>query len=165
MLRQGCLLLLALATGATCAAGEVSAAGPEDASHACATIVGSSERLACYDKAFPPVDGAVTAQSETEKRQKAAGEFGLNRQQLLSRDPERREYTPDQIEAKVVKVVENASGQRVLTLDNGQSWLLTEVTSRGRLSDGDTVSIRSAALGSFLLFTSTRVPLRARRLR
>jgi len=98
-----------------------------------------------------------------EKTADARQEFGLNQAQLREQDPE-RDVALDRIEAKLVSLSRRRTGERVLTLDNGQIWLLTEVTSKGQLRVGDAVQIRTAALGSFMLITPARVPLRARRL-
>jgi hypothetical protein len=134
-------------------------------SHACAGVEEASARLACYDKAFPPAAGATTMADIEARRQRALEEFGLNRQQVIERLPEQlREAEPDRIEGTVKGVVVRASGERVITLDSGQVWVLTQVTSRGRLAAGDRVTIREAALGSYMLVTSTGVALRAKRL-
>ncbi len=141
----------------------VEAAAP---SHPCAAITEPSKRLACYDAAFPP---AGTAGSQglglEEQKRKALRDFGLDQVQLRERDPERmRELSPDRIEAGVADVALRSTGHRVVTLDNGQVWLLTEVSSKGYLASGDRVTIRKAALGNYMLLTPQRVPLRARRI-
>lgn len=128
-------------------------------------MVEASARLACYDKAFPPVAGAATVADAEARRQQAAEDFGLNRKQLVEREPERaREILPDRIQGVVRGVLERPDGERVVMLESGQVWLLTEVTSRGRLKQGDPVTIREAALGSYMLVTAKGVALRARRL-
>ncbi|HVR81110.1 MAG TPA: hypothetical protein VHF02_03330 [Luteimonas sp.] len=144
------VLSLTVTAGATAA---------ESSAHPCTTVTDPTERLACYDAAFPP---AADAQSE---RDKALREFGLNKAQLRVRDAEnKRDVWPDRIEATVARVSSRATGERVVTLDSGQVWLLTEVTSRGHLTSGDRVVIREAALGTYMLLTPKRVPLRARRI-
>lgn len=135
--------------------------------HACAAVADPGERLACYDRAFPPAAGARSGVGDLQARRKEAVEnFGLNPRQLFERQPdELREVEPDRIQGVVSGILERETGERVVTLEGGQSWLLTEVTSRDRLGKGDQVTIRKAALGSYVLLTPTRVPLRARRLR
>ncbi len=140
----------------------VAAAAPPMAGHACAAVTNASERLACYDAAFPPVPGAVDMASE---RERALKEFGLNKAQLRVRDPERMGVVaPDRIEASVARMTVRATGERVITLDSGQVWLLTEVTMKGPLRVGDRVMIREAALGSHMLLTPKNIALRARRI-
>lgn len=134
-------------------------------SHRCTTVKDPAERLACYDAAFPPAAGArlgVDAQAEKEQ---ALRDFGLTTVQLRERDPERmRDDSPGQIEGTVTRVASRPTGERLITLDSGQVWLLTEVTSRGHLKNGDRVVVREAALGSYMLLTPKRVALRARRI-
>lgn len=140
---------------------QASAAGQQTV-HACAAVIGAGERLACYDAAFPPVAGAVDMASE---RERGLREFGLNKSQLRVRDPDRMVVVaPDRIEASVARMTVRATGERVITLDTGQVWLLTEVTMKGPLRIGDRVMIREAALGSHMLLTPKNIALRARRI-
>ena len=137
------------------------AAAPQTATHACGAITAASERLACYDAAFPPGPGAADMASEKER---ALKEFGLNKAQLRDRDPVRmRVLAPDRIEGAVARVSVRPTGERVVTLESGQVWLLTEVTMKGPLDVGDRVTIREASLGSHILLTPNNIPLRARR--
>lgn len=139
------------------------AAEPAGQSHPCATVVDPAERLICYDAAFPP--GAETRSQTEAQRLKALRDFGLRKVQVRSNEPERmRDIDPDRIEATVVGVSNRSTGERVVTLDSGQIWLLTEVTSKGHLKSGDRVVIRQAALSSYMLMTPSRVSLRARRI-
>lgn len=159
------LLLLCLAALAPVLAGVGTAAAGPQQSHACASVVEADARLACYDKAFPPAAGAQSETVDLEARRKQAVEdFGLDKQQLTERSPELRQIESDRMQATIEGVLERPGGQRVITLVNGQVWLLTEGTSRGRLKAGDQVTIRNAALGSYMLVTASGVALRARRL-
>ena len=132
--------------------------------HACSTLADPNERLACYDRAFPPVAGAGTSVADVEaRRRQAIEESGFSKHQLMGRT---EGAEPDRIEGVVKTVAERSSGERVVTFENGQVWLLTEVTGRlSRLNPGDKVAVREAALGSYMLVTPTRVALRAKRLR
>jgi hypothetical protein len=130
---------------------------PEAAGHPCAAVANPSERLGCYDKAFPPtVDGAALAE------QARAG-FGLTRAEARERNPAPAE--PEHIEATVARIDERANGQRVITLDNGQVWVQSEVKSLGSLSGGDRVTIRQGAFSAYRLLTPGGVPLRVRRVK
>lgn len=127
--------------------------------HPCADVVEPVERLACYDDAFPPA-------GEEEAARKALEEFGLDEPALRLRNPWRgRDNSPDRIQAAVARVDYTANGERVLMLDNGQTWLQTEITSKGPLKPGDPVAIRKASFGTFMLATPGGVSLRVRRLR
>lgn len=137
-------------------------AAPQTATHACASVTAASERLACYDAAFPPVAGFVDMASEKER---ALNDFGLNKAQLRGRDPDRMKVVaPNRIEGEIARLSERSTGERVVTLKNGQIWLLTEVTMKGPLKIGDQVTIREAAMGSHMLLTPKNVALRARRI-
>ena len=60
----------------------------------------------------------------------------------------------ESIQAKISKLQKSAAtGYVVITLDNGQVWKQID-NSRLRLSNDDDVTIRRAALGSFMLFKS-----------
>ena len=134
----------------------------KDKSHPCADKADPTERLECYDLAFTPI---ANAQSLEALREKAKKEFGLNRTQLRERTPDRlRDLEPSQIEASVTSITDRPGGERLVRLDNGQVWLLTEGSSRGRLAAGDKVKVRNAALTTFMLVTPGGASLRARRL-
>lgn len=134
------------------------------AGHPCAGEADAQARLACYDRAFPPIAEAQSqpvARSEAELRQ----QFGLSGRELEQRKPE-AERTPqiDSIEADVTSVRAIQGGRRVLGLDNGQTWQITEGGTRGHLKVGDRVVIRRAMMGSHILSTPGGVGLRVRRL-
>ena len=102
------LLALVVATSAQ-------AADPGTASHACASVVEPAERLACYDAAFPPTAAeAAPMLTPEQEREQAVARFGLNRQQVEKREPERRrEDGPARIEDVVAGVSYPKSGGRV----------------------------------------------------
>lgn len=131
------------------------ARGGEPASHSCAAVQDAATRLACYDAAFPPAVGLAD---------QARRNFGLSRVDIRARNPAPN-VTPDRIEAAIVGLSERRTGERVVTLDNGQVWLLTEAGSRGLLREADHIVIRKAAMGSYLLVTPGRIPLKAKRVR
>jgi hypothetical protein len=68
---------------------------------------------------------------------------------------------PSQIEARVTRVNADSQGNVTLTLDNGQVWSVQQ--GNQWLQSGDTVTIRQASLGSFLLTTPSRHSYRVRR--
>jgi hypothetical protein len=152
-------LILAVILLGYAAGGVAVAADGAKPSHACAALDDPAARLACYDAAFTRPDPVVEAREVIE-------EFGLTEMQLQARDPARpaRDRGPERIEAKVISVQARSTGERIITLDNGQVWLQTEATIRGPLATGDSVVIRRAALGSFQLVTPGQVSLRVRRI-
>lgn len=157
-LKQRCALI-ALSLGV------VTAAAAAGESHPCAPVSDAAQRLACYDAAFPrPADARPQPAATESERAESLQEFGLSKEQLRQRDPARaREVMPDQLPAIVAGVAYRQTGERLITLESKQVWLLTEVTSKGQLRVGDPIVIRRAALGSFMLVTPGGVRLRARR--
>ncbi|WP_152540961.1 hypothetical protein [Luteimonas huabeiensis] len=147
-------IALACAPAAICAHPIATAAPP--ASHACAEVARAAERLACYDRAFPPSEAARHAAAELARE-----DFGLpDRTGAPAAEP-----VPERIEARVTRVTYADGGRRVVTLDNGQTWATTEGGSRGHVAEGDSVSVRTGALGGYLLRTPAGVSLRVRRVR
>lgn len=124
-------------------------------SHACALVPDAVERLACYDRAFPPPPEVVEAAEE-----KAAADFGLapdKDQPLVQRQPER-------IEGRVAKV-DYAGSIRIVTLENGQAWTQTDARAGAHVKAGDVVQVRKAVLGGYTLVLPNGVSMRVRRTR
>lgn len=152
---------LACALAAASATSPSRAQEPLAQSHACADIPDATERLACFDQAFPPTPEAVEAREEVAREQ-----FGLSEDERNQRNPDRpKDSTPGHIQAAITDLSYRRSGERLITLDNGQMWLETASSRHGVLSEGDAVEIRSAVGGSYRLFTPARVGLRVRRVK
>ena len=141
-----------------CAAMPAAAAVPP-ATHACALIVAPSERLDCYDRAFPPVHDEQTEASEQVRT------FGLGPQHSVVRDKQALEAARTKnIASEVVLVGGNREGERVFTLNNGQVWRQTESRVLGLVRAGDAIHIRAGSFGTYLLITPGGVPLRVKRI-
>jgi hypothetical protein len=67
----------------------------------------------------------------------------------------RSDNAPKEITAAVIGIQRRGSGERVLALDNGQSWVENQATEL-TLNIGDRVRIRAASLGSYMLYTPTK---------
>lgn len=111
--------------------------------HPCTRHQNDQERLACYDRTFG-----------TPAEPKALPEPA----------PARTEALPDKFTARVSKF-EWRNGVFVATLDNDQVWIQTERDSRVRLEVGDTVTVRRASLGSFLMSSDQGIAARVRRVK
>jgi hypothetical protein len=83
--------------------------------------------------------------------------FGLTRQQLKVAPT-----GPDSVKSIVSQMTEDRLSHVSLLLDNGQTWGFTDPNPRVR--PGDSVTIKRAALGSFLLVTPSRHSYRVERL-
>lgn len=149
----------------------------------CAAIAAPDSRLACYDAlagrttptapsaplaaAAPRAPVAVTAPVAPVAPAAPIApsnpqNFGLTQAQLQPAAPAAPKGT-DSIEARIAGMVDNPLGRSRVVLDNGQTWVFTEVTENMRLSVGDTVTIKRAALGSFLLTTPSKHAFHVRR--
>ena len=158
----------------------------------CAAVSSPSERLACYDTLAgraPKESASTVASQSTPQRPSAApaaaptgsasvaapaaapaAAVAAITPKASSDDPSRFGLPPpptvvpgpSQIEARVSRVNADAQGNVTLTLENGQVWSVQQ--GDHWLQSGDNVTIRQAALGSYLLTTPARHSYRVRRL-
>ncbi len=134
----------------------------------CAEEQDDARRLACYDRAIGtqekrPIPGAAAPPATAPVPAKPDEELGARElrdqqeREAESSDPNR----PTELVAKVAEIAKRPNGTHVITLDNGQVWVESSIDYSFRVKVGETVKIRRAALGSFLLSTpgkhSTRV--------
>jgi hypothetical protein len=169
-----CINSLVLALPAVGGAAPPGSAG--DLAH-CAAIAAAAERLACYDALFcagiatpderlacydalakpksPQPQAAPAVAARPERSVDDATTFGLVRRAPGS------VQGPQQINAVVTGVSVDRQGSVLVALDNGQSWTFNDPDAR--LNAGDAVTIRRAALGSFLMTTPSRHTYRVQR--
>jgi len=126
-------------TGAS-AAGVTSASAPGGAARGTAAV-GS------------PTPATPAANPNTEDN------FGLNRRQIEPRAAE----GPGAIKSAVSQMTEDRLHNITVVLDNGQTWAFIE--PEPRLRPGDTVTIKRASFGSFLMLTPSRRSYRVERLK
>ena len=128
----------------------------------CAEIAAPDARLSCYDALAGRMAASVRtpAGAPPAPRQRDAADFGLNPVQ-----PQPAPVAARSIEARVTKViaVRPGLGHPSVLLDNGQVWTFTETEDDARLGPGDPVSIKRAALGSFLMTTPSKHTYHVRR--
>lgn len=159
----------------------------------CLGVEDDGARLACYDRLFERGDRAAPAGALPAAALPAAGAqaaatppaaaaretpavqaatpaavpsaapapeaaFGLS----VEKRPEGKVKS---IGGRIVEVESSATGRHVIVLDNGQRWRQLEATTMPPFSDGETVEIRRAALGSYLATVpdSGRSAVRVRR--
>jgi hypothetical protein len=84
--------------------------------------------------------------------------FGLTPAQQHTAD-----LGPKSIAAQISIVSSDQTGRTLVVLDNGETW--TVMDNDGRLSSGDAVTIKRAALGSFLMMAPSNHSYRVRRIR
>jgi hypothetical protein len=133
----------------------------EEALTECRQIEEITERVACYDKI---VDSHVSMDSSDSVETSATPESAVpnavpDAQSLFGTDDAEAKRIVettlaieqiDQIEAIVTGVQKSASKKLTVTLDNGQIWRQLD-NQPMRIKSGETVIVRKASLGSFLM--------------
>jgi hypothetical protein len=171
---------------------QVSAAENEAAMR-CAAIDGDQARLACYDGIFRGTGGsaaagtgsagvAVVAPAQPAVPPPAiapanpAADFGLTpaRKDAIQAAEAKASSTPaapkappapDSITARVATVANRLTGELVVILDDGQVWVQIDTETKGRVREGDEVTIRKATLGSYFLVAPNHILVRVRRVK
>lgn len=149
----------------------------------CASVSDDRARLACYDGIFRDAAARATAAGSVAPAAatgaaaaSAAGtssvaaspqdDFGLTDAAKRARDPEQAKVQmPESVTDKVASVGHRPTGELVVTLANGQVWVQIESGSRARVGAGQTVTIKKASLGSYLLVPPSGVATRVRRVK
>lgn len=157
------LALLAVLTWPTLALAQNQAqtpAAPEiTALYACESVADTAAQLACYRQATQGIRGALEdgrlvavnrAQVETIQRQS----FGFSLPSLTNLLGSSESAGPEEIEATIQSVIERNSGRVVFVFEDGQRWEQAEDGRTRNVRPGDRVTVRRAALGSFMLYGS-----------
>lgn len=130
----------------------------------CSAIGGREARLACYDQlAGRAPDTTKQAPMAAPDRVKGQGSaapavadddprnFGLSQSQIHTTP-----QGPASVQGTIVSLVRGQPGAHgYVVLDNGQTWVFTDTDEDQRMRTGDTVTIRRAALGSFVLSSTS----------
>jgi len=141
----------------------------------CAKMGDDASRLACYDRIFrgtatPGATGDAAAVAAGAAAAGAASnpqaDFGLSEAAKRALDPEKAKIEmPESVTDKVTSVGRKPTGEMVVTLANGQVWLQIDSDSRAKVGVGQTVTIRKASLGSYLLVGPDKIATRVRRIK
>jgi hypothetical protein len=166
MRRLSILIVAALVSlGAPAASAQTPEATPEllDRVYQCAALTDDAGRLACYDGAVERLrsaerQGEIVAvdsqRAETVQRES----FGFHLPNLTGLLPRANNAALEQVETQVERVLSIGQGRHRFVLANGQSWVQVESRGVGNVRAGDTVAVRRAALGSFMLVSSRGGP-------
>ena len=160
----------ALVTSVVLLSPGVHAADTESARH-CAEIASDASRLACYDGVFRPPAGTDRAESSSaapamRSAPMAVGEDAQRNFGLSEADKQRTAglpAAPDSVNLTIQSIGRRPTGEQLFYTKEGQVWVELEPSSRVHVKPGETVTIRKAALGSFMLVTSKRVGTKVRR--
>ena len=135
----------------------------EEAVRACAAETDVLRRLACYDRAAAPLVGAQAPGAAPASSASPEAKFGVRNGPL---DERKYATAPKEITATVILIeMRRSSGALVVSLDNDQVWMQNQPTEYFPLKVGDTVRIRSAALGSYMMFAPSKRTTRVTRIR
>lgn len=127
----------------------------------CAGIENNEARLACYDNAVgrlrtAETEGRIVAVDRQQVETLQRESFGFRLPTLASmlpgfRDDEDADEEFTELQMQVTRIAQRAYGRSAFIMANGQIWVQTESQSARNVRVGDTVTIRRAAMGSFML--------------
>ncbi len=168
LLRNAAMVLagvLSLAAVPAPAAAELPAA-----LQACRAEADAALRLACFDREADRMardKAPAAAAASTAAPTTAEDQFGYRGE--MARDEldrmKEKSRSSDELVAVVTGIAMRPRGEHVITLDNGQVWAQTNPDAMFRLALGDTVKIKPASLGSFLLSGPAKRSTRVNRIR
>ncbi len=164
--------LLVAAPGQAQSQTERSPDDPLNALLACRAETDPAARLACFDRETGTLEtarasGDVVALSRKEVRETRRSLFGYSLPKLpFFRGDDSQDETPDEIEGVVASAGRAANSRWQIELADGAVWLTTEPDTRWATpKPGQKVTIRRAAMGSFLISVERSRSLRAMRIR
>jgi hypothetical protein len=142
------------------------AAAPQWADE-CAAMDDDAARLACYDSHNPPHKSAVRTQgpAASTKAPEAASHAPTSATNARERPaPEARAPEPAELTARVDAVSKKVTGELLLKLDNGQSWVQAQRKAGVLIKPGERVTIAPGTFGGYLLSSDSGATMRVRRL-
>lgn len=135
----------------------------------CIAIDEDARRLACYDAALGRSAQTPPAPASAQVAAPAANTAPPPAATTAPPSPVPPHVTetpqPSSFTSEVDTVERGRDGQFIATLANGQVWEQSERNSAALVRKGDTVTIRRAALGSYLLLTSGGIATRVRQVK
>lgn len=151
------LLVVASAGAAAAQAPESTRPAELNQAYACRSIPDPAERVACYDRAIDQIvaaeqQGTFVAVDRSRVETVERESFGLDLPSLGNLLPGRREGQQiERLELQVERVVNLGDGRKLFVMTDGQRWAQVEDQSAHNVRAGDTVTVRRAAIGTFLL--------------
>ncbi|MDP2130942.1 MAG: hypothetical protein U0975_01795 [Erythrobacter sp.] len=137
----------------------------------CREVVDPNARLACYDREVANVEQATQSDDlvitdREQLREARKGLFGLTlpKLQLFDRGSE-EDRALNQIEGVIASARMSSGGKLIVTLEDGVQWIQTDETPiPGSVRPGSVITIKKAAMGSFLAKIGTKRAFRIQRL-
>jgi hypothetical protein len=128
----------------------------------------SSTRVAPTPSASAKVSpsAATVVPTQPPVASQPADEFGVAGQLARKRKAEKEDAgeAVKELHASVSKLSNKPYGEFVVTLDNGQVWQQNEAKSSFVIKEGETVIIKPAKFGSFMLTTGSGATTRVHRI-
>jgi len=127
-----------------------------DRVYQCTSVTNDAERLICYDSAITSLrsaeaQGEIVAVDRRRVEEVQRESFGFNLPNLSRLLPAAGDTELENVETQVERVASAGEGRYRFILANGQRWTQAETRSVYNVRAGDTVTIRRAALGSYML--------------
>ncbi len=174
---------VALAAGllaAALAAGPVAAAAPaapraEGRAQAlqrltdCRKLTDGVQRLACFDQAAAALDqaeakGDIVVVDRDQARKVRRQAFGFTLPSLAMFERGEKPEDLDNLPGKVAASRQNSAGKWVIRLEDGATWVQVDSNEVPNAPQaGDPVTIRKAAMGSYMLSLGHHIAFRAHR--
>lgn len=127
----------------------------------CTSVTPESDRLACYDAAVARLReaegrGDVVAVDRQRAEEVRRESFGLSLPGLASIFQGNGQHfeTIDNVPMQVERVVGGSGGRARFIMSNGQTWVQVEPQDTHNVRDGDTITIRRGAFGTYFLSPS-----------
>lgn len=125
----------------------------------CTAISEDAARLACFDEATARLrnaqaEGSLVAVDQGQLETLRRESFGFSLPSIANLLPSRSEDVQEEVSVEVANVIRRGDGHSIFVMSDGQRWVLLESSAARNVRAGDTVRIRRAALGSFLLISS-----------
>lgn len=143
--------------------------------YACADISEDAARLACYDQSIGRLraaesEGQVVAVDRAQMQTIERDAFGFSLPSIANiltrrgnNDGDADRDIVERIEMEVARVASRLDGRHSFVMTNGQSWIQIQPNSASNVRPGDTITIRRAALGSYMLSPERGAAHRVRR--
>lgn len=165
-------LIIVGLVGGTQAAAQAPSASAFDTLLQCRAITAAEERLRCFDRttaelAAAAADGSLVAVNREEARRTRRSLFGFALPRVpLFRGDRSAEDAPTEIEAAIARAQGLPGGRWQVTLEDGAVWQTTEANDRIRdPRAGQTIRIRTGALGGYMLSFDGQRSIRGARVR
>ncbi len=136
----------------------------------CAEVQEDAARLACYDEAVgrlrqAETEGQIVALDRARVATLRRESFGFSLPNFARMIPNlgARADEVERVEMQVDRIFGHADGRHSFVMTNGQTWTQVVSESASNVRPGDTVTIRQAALGSFMMSPQRGAAHRVRR--